>query len=96
MMFTNLLGSEKILYLHIFVLSCFSLLQLFASQWTVASQVPLSMGFPRQEHWSRLPCPPLGDLPDPGFETMSVMFPALAGKFFTISVTWEAHLYTYK
>ena len=23
------------------------------------------MGFPRQEHWSGLPCPPLGDLPDP-------------------------------
>ena len=31
-------------------------------------QAPLSMGFPRQEHWSGLPCPPPGDLPDPGME----------------------------
>ena len=33
--------------------------------WTVAHQAPLSMGFSRQEYWSGLPCPPLGDLPDP-------------------------------
>jgi len=33
--------------------------------WTVACQGPLSMGFFRQEHWSGLPCPPLGDLPNP-------------------------------
>ena len=31
----------------------------------VALQVPLSMGFPRQEYWSVLPCPPPGDLPKP-------------------------------
>ena len=31
--------------------------------WTVACQAPLSMGFPRQEYWSRLSFPPLGDLP---------------------------------
>ena len=35
-----------------------------------------SMGFPRQEHWSGLPCPPPGDLPDSGIEPRS---PALAG-----------------
>ena len=29
---------------------------------------PLSMGFSRQEYWSGLPCPPPGDLPDPGIE----------------------------
>ena len=40
-----------------------SLVQLFV---TVAHQVPLSMGFSRQEYWSRLPFPTLGDLPDPG------------------------------
>ena len=34
----------------------------------VARQAPLSMGFPRQEYWSGLPFPPLGDLPDPGIE----------------------------
>ena len=32
---------------------------------------PLSMGFSRQEHWSELPCPSPGDLPDPGIEPRS-------------------------
>ena len=40
--------------------------------WTVALRAPLSIGFPRQEHWSRLPCPPLGDLPDPRIEPRSL------------------------
>ena len=48
--------------------------------WTVACQAPLSMGFPRQEYWSRLPFPPPADLPDPVIEPAS---PALAGRFFT-------------
>ena len=48
--------------------------------WTVASQVPLSMGFSRQEYWNGLLFPSLGDLPNPGFESVS---PALAGGFFT-------------
>ena len=37
------------------------------------------MGCSRQEYWSRLPCPPPGDLPEPGTEQVSFMFPALAG-----------------
>ena len=48
--------------------------------WTIASQAPLSMGFSRQVHWSGLPFPPPGNLPDPGSEPTS---PALAGGFFT-------------
>ena len=40
--------------------------RLFTTPWTVAHQAALSMGFPRQEYWSRLPCPPPGDPPDPG------------------------------
>ena len=60
--------------------------------WTVAHQAPLSMGFSRQECWSGLPCPPPGDLPDPGIEPVSLMSPALAGGSFTTSATWEAHL----
>ena len=40
----------------------------FATPWTVAHQVPLSMGFSRQECWSGLPFPCPGDLPDPGIE----------------------------
>ena len=42
--------------------------RLFATPWTVAYQAPLSMGFSRQEHWSGLPFPSPGDLPDPGIE----------------------------
>ena len=48
--------------------------------WTVAHQAPLSMGFPRQEHWTVLPSSSPGDLPDPGIELVS---PALAGGCFT-------------
>ena len=43
----------------------------------------LSMGFSRQEHWSGLPCPPPGDLPDPGTENASPAAPVLTGGFFT-------------
>ena len=39
--------------------------------WTVAHQAPLSIGFSRQDYWSGLPCPPEGDLPDPGIEPRS-------------------------
>ena len=39
--------------------------------WTAGPQAPLSMGFSRQEYWSRLPFPSPGDLPDPGIEPRS-------------------------
>ena len=45
--------------------------------WTVVHQAPLSMGFPRQEYWSGLLCPPPGDLPNPGFKPTSPTAPAL-------------------
>ena len=52
----------------------------FVTPWKVVCQVPLSMGFPRQEYWSGLPFPPPGNLPNLGIEPAS---PALAGGFFT-------------
>ena len=52
-------------------------------------QALLSMGFSRQEYWSGLLCPPPGDLPNPGVKPESLMFPALAGGFFSTSATWE-------
>ena len=58
-------------------------------------QAPLSMVFSRQEYWSWFPCPPLGDLPFPGTEPMSLKSPALAGRFFITSATWEALLRIY-
>ena len=48
-----------------------SYVQLFVTPWTVACQVPLSMGFPRQEYQSRLPFPPPVDLPNLGIEPAS-------------------------
>ena len=57
--------------------------------WAITHQDPLSMGFSRQEYWSGLPCPPAGDLPDPGIEPTSLMSPALAGRFFITRDTWE-------
>ena len=51
--------------------------------WTIAHQAPLSMGFSRQEYWSELPCPPLGEPPDSGIKPVSPRTPALAGGFFS-------------
>ena len=76
---------------HFYCVCChFSHLQLFATLWTVAHQASLSMGFPRQEYWSGLPCPPPGGLPDPGIEPTFLMSPALTGEFFTTHANWEA------
>ena len=57
---------------------------------TVACQAPLFMRYSRQEYWSGFPFPPLGDLPNPGIESASLVSPALAGRFFTTSTPWEA------
>ena len=57
--------------------------RLCVTPWTVGHQAPLALGFPRQEYWGGLPCPPLGDLPHPGTEPMSPAAPALADEFFT-------------
>ena len=60
-----------------------------AVTWTTARQAPLSTGFSRQGHWSRLPCPPPGDLPSPKDRTY---ISCTAGRFFT---HWEAPIQTY-
>ena len=62
------------------------------SSLTLARQAPLSIGFSRQECWSGLPCPPPGDLPNPGIEPGSLMSPVPASGFFITSTTWEAWL----
>ena len=48
--------------------------------WSIAHHAPLSMGFPRQEYWSRLPFPSPGDLPKLGVKPMCT---CIAGRFFT-------------
>ena len=61
----------------------------WGTPWTMAHQVPLSMGFPRQEYWSGLPFPTPGDLPDPGIKHAYFTSPPLPGRFFTTRATWE-------
>ena len=67
---------------HARVLSCFSRVQLYMTLWTTACQAPLPMGFSRQKYWSRLPCPPPGDLPDPRIEFVSACVSCIADRFF--------------
>ena len=69
-----------------YIVCILSHIWLFATPWTVARQAPLSMGFSRQKYWSGFPCPPPGDLPHPGIESMSLMSPSLTSMFFT---PWE-------
>ena len=54
-----------------------------ATPWTEAHPASLSTEFSRQEHWSGLPFPPPGDLPNPGIKPMSTVALALTGRFFT-------------
>ena len=91
---------EKNIHTHKHTCRCcvqsLSRVRLFVTPWTVARQALLSMGFSRQEHWSGLPCPPPGDHPDPGIEPAFPKPPALAGRVFTISSTWEAQTHIWR
>ena len=64
---------------QVFGLSC---VRFFAILWTVGHQVPLSMGYFRQEYWSGLPCSPQEVIPDPGIEPVSRVS-CIAGEFTT-------------
>ena len=55
-----------------YMLSCFSCVGLFVALCTIVRQTSLFTRFSRQEHWSGLPCPPPGDLPNPGIQTRSL------------------------
>ena len=80
----KLLEKNQILHHYWKFYACtVSNVQLFAIPWTVAHQVPLSMGFFMEEYWRGLPFPSLGDLPDPESNPMSPASSALAGRFFT-------------
>ena len=64
------------------VVQSLSHVQLFVTLWTVTLQIPLSMGFPKQEYWGRLLFPPPGDFLNPGIKPTS---PALAGRFLPLN-----------
>ena len=72
------------------MLSQFSCVRLFVTLWITARQAPLSMGFFRQEYWSRLSCPPPGNLPKPRIKPMSLLSPASTGGFF--ATVWPGKL----
>ena len=65
-------------------------IQPFVTSLTVGHQAPLSMGFSSQEYWSGLPFPTPGNVPDTGIEPISLVSPALAGRFFTTEPPWKA------
>ena len=58
----------------------------------IAQQAPLSMEFSRPKYWSGLPCPPPGDLPNPGLKPRSPTL-QVDSRFFTVWATREAHEY---
>ena len=70
------------------MLSSFNCVQLIATLWAAVQQAPLPLGSSRQEYWSALPCPSLGDLPDPGIESAS-HYVSCIGRQVSTSATWE-------
>ena len=88
----TLLSQKRIIYAQrVCVCSVTSVVSdSFVTLWTIACQVPLSMGFSRQECWSWLPFPSPGGFLHPGIKPVSLMCPALTVGFFTPTSTWEA------
>ena len=71
---------------HVVAVPSLSRVQLCVTPWTAARQAPLSVGF----SMARMPCPPAGDLPNPGIEPASLMSPELAGGFI---ITGKSHVW---
>ena len=65
-------------------------IRLFATQWAIACQAPLSKEFSRQGYWSVLPFPSPGDLPGSEIQPVALRSAALAGRFLANSAIWEA------
>ena len=86
-------------YIYFVVVQLLNCVQLFAAPWTVVHQASLSMGLPRQEHWSGLPFPSPGDLPNPGIKRTSLAWQAdplplsHLGSVFYIHVTVKIRVY---
>ena len=89
-------------FMHACLLSCYVMSDSFVTPWTISHQVPLSMGFSRQEYWSKLPFPSPGDLPNLGIQPVSPVSPALAGGFLapeppgtSHKKEWDIYIYIY-
>ena len=88
-----------IVYIKFVKVKLLSRVRLLATPRTVAHQALPSMGFSRQEYWSGLPFPSLGDLPEPGIEPRSPSLQADAltseppGKLYIKTVDYVNYLY---
>ena len=76
--------------------TCVCSIDSVVSPWIMVHQAPLSMEFSQEEYWSGLPCPPPGDLPDPGMRPMSPVSPALQAdslllKPWVLSIPFKPH-----
>ena len=78
--------------MHVELLHC---VQLFVTLWTVACQVPLSMGFSGKNTGVDRHALLQGSFLTPGIEPASLTSPTLTGRFFATSATWEAQAYSY-
>ena len=72
-LFNQQKSNKNLLYSTTAAVRLFGHVQLFAAPWTVACQVPLSMGFPRHKYWNGLTFPSPEDLPDPGIQPTSLV-----------------------
>ena len=71
-------------------LALLSCVRLLVTSWTVARQAPLSMGYSRQEYWSGWSFPTPEDLLNAGTKPVSLVFSALAGRFFTTALSGKS------
>ena len=86
------LGTSSVLRCESENVSCSVMSSSLQPPWTTACQAPLSMGFSKQKYWRRLPWPSPADLLGPGNQPISLMSPAMAGRFFTTSAAREVDL----
>ena len=90
-LFTFILFNKHLFTEHILCIVCMcaqslSRVRLFAARWTLGHQPPLSMKFPRQEHWSRLPFLTPEDLPYTGIEPHVSCISCIGNQVFTIEL----------
>ena len=78
-------------HMGVCTLSHLSPVWLSVTPWTSDHHAPLSTGFSRQEHWSGLPFPPPGNLPDPGIKPASLASPALQANSSALSHRGSLH-----
>ena len=88
--------ASTIIILFVCCVQSLGCVQLFVALWTVVHQALLTRGYSRQDYWSGVPFPPLGDLPDPDTESVFLVPPTLTGRFFTIEPFEKPPSFSYR